>query len=144
MKKVISQLKVQLTALLLVGGLLMLANCAQAQSTLQPQPTNGVKIPISGTWANSGQATSLLTTEINNVNGLLNQPGNGDVELMKYKVVFMEYILDAIAAGTPVNKAVQLSFDKVSAEIQPDSGTSSISQTELDAMLSEVVDLLDL
>lgn len=123
----------------------MLADCVQAQSTVQPQPTNGVKIPISGTWADGNQAIALLTAEINALTGTLNQPNNGtDVELVKYKITFMEYIQEAVATGTPVNKAVQLSFDKISGEIQPDSGNSSISQVELDAMFAEVVDLLDL
>jgi hypothetical protein len=67
MNKVISQFKAYLTALLLVGGFMTLADCAQAQSNLQPQSTNGVKIPVTGAWADANQAVSLLGTAIQTV-----------------------------------------------------------------------------
>jgi hypothetical protein len=77
MNKVISQFKAYLTALLLVGGFMMLADCAQAQSNLQPQSTNGVKIPVTGAWADANQAVSLLGTAIQNAETVFSSAHTG-------------------------------------------------------------------
>jgi len=142
MNKVISQFKAYLTALLLVGGFMMLADCAQAQSNLQPQSTNGVKIPVTGAWADANQAVSLLGTAIQNAETVLNSGGSVNLEYSKYKLYFLQLIQDAISKGVPVNKAVQVSFDVVSGEVQPDSGISSVTANDLQVMFKEVVDLL--
>ncbi len=146
MKKVFTNWKMSLTALLLVGGLMLVSNSAQAQGgLLQTNPTQP-DVKGAGNWALESDAINLLVGELqgNIAQALDNLPSGGQQYIVwKCKAQLYEAVLASIQNGIAVSKSVRINYDHVAGASHLDViKFSPLSQAEWQTMFNELVDLL--
>lgn len=136
MKKFTLSLKATITALVLLGGML-LAGGAQAQGTVTNPPT-----VIKGTWLSSNNAITALTQEINQIDAQLNNMFGHPASLAKMQMTYYEGIRENIQQGESVGAAVEKAYNKMLGELQLDTNTSGFTTNEVQNMFTTAVDLL--
>ena len=145
MKKVFTNWKMSLSALLLVGGLMLVSNSAQAQGgLLLANPTTPV-VKGAGTWVLESDALTLIEGELNGTiaQALAQLPNGGQQYLVwKYKAELYSAVYTSIQQGVPVNKAVRINYDHLAGSTNAEPVISPLSQAEWQAIFNELVDLL--
>jgi hypothetical protein len=146
MKKVFTNWKMSLSALLLVGGLMLVSNSAQAQGGTTSSTVANVDVKGAGTWALEADALALLAAELQ---GPIAQalatlpPGGQQFIIWKEKAQLYEAVYASISGGITVSKSVRINYDQVAgaSHLEP-IAFSPLSQAEWQAILNELVDLL--
>ena len=144
MKKVFANWKMSLSALLLMGGLMLLSNSAQAQGSSLTNDPGASDVKGAGTWVLESEALALLQAQLAGPieQALVNLPNGGQQYLnWKYKAALYEEVYASIQGGVPVSKAVKLNFSKLAGPVD-NIQFSPLSQSEWQALLNELVDLL--
>lgn len=144
MKKVFANWKMSLSALLLVGGLMLLSNTAQAQLTSTTVASADIK-GVTGTWADQSNALQLLQDEINGpiATALEQLPVQSSQFIVwKYKGLLYEQVYNSIQQGISVSKAVRINYEKLSGASNIEPVLSPLSPAEWQTIFNELVDLL--
>ena len=144
MKKVFANWKMSLSALLLMGGLMLLSNSAQAQGSSLTKDPSASDVKGAGTLVLESEAISLLEAQLSGpINQALNNLPNGGQQYLvwKYKGMLYEDALSSIKAGVPVSKAVKLNYAKMAGPVDKIQ-FSPLTQAEWQGLLNELVDLL--
>ena len=144
MKKVFTNLKMFLSTLFLVGGMMLVSNSVQAQGgQLQPNPVSP-DIKGAGTWADGSTALILLEAELTGsiAQALAQLPSGGQQYIVwKHKAMLYEAVYGDIKDGAQVPKAVVGHYTAFAGPL--DSVVfSALSQAEWQAIYNELVDLL--
>jgi len=144
MKKVFANWKMSLSALLLVGGLMLVSNSAQAQGgQLVANPTSP-EVKGAGVWVIESNALALLEAELTGsiAQALAQLPAGGQQYIVwKYKAQLYSSVHSSITEGASVPKAVVNNYAALAGPL--DSVTfSALSQAEWQVMFNELVDLL--
>lgn len=146
MKKVFANWKMSLTALLLMGSLMLVSNGAQAQgNTLSSNPGTADDVKGAGTWAIEADALLLLEIELQGpITQALEQlpNGSGQFYVWKYKATLYEAVHASIQQGIPVSKAVRANYDRMAGAPHMEPVISVLSQSEWQTIFNELVDLL--
>jgi hypothetical protein len=144
MKKVFANWKMSLSALLLVGGLMIVSNSASAQNGQLVNPTTP-DIKGAGTWVLESNALALLQGEMEGTieQALSQLPSGGQQYIVwKYKAQLYSSVYGSISQGVSVSKAVRVQYDQLAGASHLEPVISPLSQTEWQAILNELVDLL--
>ena len=146
MKKVFANWKMSLSALLLVGGMMLLSNSVQAQSGISSTAIGNSDIKGAGTWVFESDALSLLEAELQGpiTQALANLPTGGQQYIVwKVKAQLYEAVHASVTEGIPVSKAVRINYDQMAgaSHLEP-IPFSPISQAEWQDLLNGLVDLL--
>lgn len=146
MKKVFANWKMSLTALFLVGGLMLVSNSAQAQSgNLQQNPASPEIKGVTGNWAVESDAIQLLEGELQGTiaTALATLPNNGQQYLVwKYKAELYDAVRASIVQGVTVPKAVRINYAHLAGSPSQETVISPLSQNEWQTIFNELVDLL--
>ena len=146
MKKVFANWKMSLSALFLVGGLMLVSASAQAQGgLLQANPVEP-EVKGAGTWVIEADALASLEAELHGsiAQALANLPSGGQQYIIwKEKARLYEAVYASIKDGIAVSKAVRINYDHAAgaSHLEP-IPFSPLSQAEWQAMFNELVDLL--
>ena len=145
MKKVFTNWKMSLSALLLVGGLMLMSSSAHAQGgLLQPNPASP-EVKGAGTWVVENDALALLQAELQGsiTQALANLPSGGQQYIVwKVKGQLYEAVYASVSAGIAVPKAVRFNYDRMAGASHLEPVISPLSQSEWQAIFNELVDLL--
>ena len=145
MKKVFANWKMSLSALFLVGGLMLLSTSAQAQGgLLQANPVQP-DIKGAGAWVIEADALTLLEAELQGsiAQALTNLPSGGQQYIYwKLKAQLYEAVHASILGGVAVSKSVRINYDHLAGASHAEPVISPLSPTEWQAILNELVDLL--
>lgn len=143
MKKVFANWKMSLSALLLVGGLMLVSNNAQAQgSNLQPHTPD---VKGAGTWLVESEALQALETQLQGpIAQALAQlpPGGQQYIVWKTKAELYEAIRGSIIGGVNTSRAFRVNYDQRAGAPHIEPVISALSQAEWQAVFNELVDLL--
>ncbi len=145
MKKVFANWKMSLSALLLVGGLMLVSNSAQAQGGLVLANPTTPDVKGAGSWAVEADALTLLEGELQGsiAQALANLPSGGQQYIIwKEKARLYEAVLASIQNGVQVSKAVRINYDHAAGASHLEPVVSALSQAEWQAVFNELVDLL--
>lgn len=144
MKKVFANWKMSLSALLLMGGLMLLSNSAQAQGSSITNDASASDVKGAGAWVLESDALALLQAQLAGPieQALINLPNGGQQYIVwKNKAMLYEEVYAAIQNGVPVSKSVKLSYSKFAGPVD-NLQFSALSPAEWQALLNELVDLL--
>lgn len=148
MKKVFANWKMSLTALLLVGGLMLVSNQAQAQggpAVMEVSPAN-LEVKEAGVWVSGSEALDLLDAQIQGpiTQALIDLPAGGQQYLFwKHKGLLYDAVYASLREGVSTAKAVRFNYDQVAGAPHILRTTASpLSQTEWQQIFNELVDLL--
>lgn len=143
MKKVFTNWKMSLTALFLVGGLMLVSNNAQAQGNILQPNTPDVKGADS--WLVESEALQTLEAQLQGpIAQSLAQlpPGGQQYIIWKTKAELYEAVHGAIASGINTSKAFRVNYDQKAGAPHLEPVISALSQSEWQAVFNELVDLL--
>ena len=144
MKKVFANWKMSLSALFLVGGLMLMSTSAQAQGGLVQTPAEP-DIKGAGAWVIEADALASLEAELQGsiAQALANLPGGGQQYIYwKLKAQLYEAVHASILSGVAVSKSVRINYDHLAGASHAEPVISPLSPTEWQAILNELVDLL--
>lgn len=145
MKKVFANWKMSLATLLLVGGLMIVSNSAQAQGGTITSSQVSPDVKGAGTWLLEADALTALEGELNGsiAQALANLPSGGQQYIVwKMKAKLYEDVLASIQEGIAVSKAVRINYDQSAGASHLEPKTTPLSQAEWQAIFNELVDLL--
>lgn len=145
MKKVFTNWKMSLSALLLVGGMMLVSNSAQAQGGITSSPVANVDVKGAGTWVFESNAIQLVKDELSGpINTALEQlpVGSSQYFVWKYKAIFYEAVLSSLLDGVGTSKSVRVNFDRLAGSTNAEPVVTPLSQAEWQGILNEMVDLL--
>lgn len=147
MKKVFANWKMSFAALLLVGGLMVVSNSAQAQDGLLTSSNGYPDVKGAGTWLLEADALALLEAELqgNIATALETLPPTGQQFIFwKYKAMLYEAVYASIVEGTNTSKAFRINYDRLAGAQHLEPVISPLSQSEWQLIFNEMVDLLTL
>jgi len=147
MKKVFANWKMSLSALLLVGGLMLVSNSAQAQGGLVTANPTTPDVKGAGTWAIEADALTLLEIELQGeiTQALASLPSGGQQYIVwKHKAMLYEAVYASILDGVTVPKSVRVSYDQLAGAAHLDKIISPLSPAEWQGVFNDLVDLLTL
>lgn len=143
MKKVFANWKMSLSALLLVGGLMLVSSNAQAQTLqLEANPASP-DVKGAGVWLFETDALLALEGQLQGpiAQALVQLPNGGQQYIVwKYKAMLYEGTYASVKQGVAVSKAVVLNYSALAGPV--DHLISPLSQAEWQTMFNELVDLL--
>lgn len=145
MKKVFANWKMSFAALLLVGGLMLVSNSAQAQNGLVTSNNNYPDVKGAGTWLLEADALAVLKAELdgNIATALETLPPTGQQFIFwKYKAELYEAVYASIEAGINTSKAFRVNYDRRAGAPHQEPVISALSQAEWQLIFNEMVDLL--
>jgi hypothetical protein len=145
MKKVFANWKMSLATLLLVGGLMIVSNSAQAQGGLITSNNDTPDVKGAGTWVLEADALALLEGELqgNIATALETLPPSGQQYIFwKYKAMLFEAVHASIKGGINTSKAFRVNYDRMAGASHQEPVISALSQAEWQQIFNEMVDLL--
>lgn len=145
MKKVFANWKMSLSALLLVGGMMLVSNSVQAQGGISATAIGNSDVKGAGTWVLESSALQLLQAELEGpINTALEQlPSNSSMfTIWKYKGLLYEQVYNSIQQGVPVSKAVRVNYEQLSGASHIEPVLTPLSPAEWQTIFNELVDLL--
>ena len=144
MKKVFTNWKMSLSALLLVSGLMFVSTSAQAQGAISSTAIGAnADVKGAGTWVLEAEALTLLEGQLQ---GPINQalttlPSGGQQYIVwKAKAELYETVYANIKQGISPSKSVALSYAQLAGPV--DHLITPLSAAEWQTLLNELVDLL--
>lgn len=143
MKKVFANWKMSLSALLLVGGLMFVANSAQAQGTLL-QPYNA-DVKGASNWKVESAALQALEAELQGpiAQALNTLPPSGQQYIVwKHKAQLYEAVHYSIQQGVNTSKAVRVNYDQMAGAPHLEPVISALTQQEWQVIFNDLVTLL--
>lgn len=145
MKKVFANWKMSLAALLLVGGLMLVSNSAQAQGGLVTSNNSTPDVKGAGTWLFEADALAALEAELqgNITTALESLPPSGQQYIVwKHKAQLYEAVHAAIKDGINTSKAFRINYDRMAGGSHLEPVISALSPAEWQLIFNEMVDLL--
>jgi hypothetical protein len=145
MKKVFANWKMSFAALLLVGGLMLVSNSAQAQSGLVTANSNYPDVKGAGTWVLEAEALTLLHAEMTGqIEQALEQlpPSGQQYIFWKHKAMLYSMVYSSIQEGINTSKAFRINYDRMAGAPHQEPVISALSQSEWQQIFNEMVDLL--
>lgn len=145
MKKVFANWKMSLAALLLVGGLMLVSNSAQAQGGLVTSNNDTPDVKGAGTWLLEADALATLEAELqgNIATALETLPPTGQQYIFwKYKAMLYEAVHASIREGVNTSKSFRINYDRLAGASHLETVISPLSQPEWQQIFNEMVDLL--
>lgn len=146
MKKVFTNWKMSLSALLLVSGLMFVSSSAQAQGAISSTAIGAnADVKGAGTWVLEADALALIEAELQ---GPIAQalavlpPGGQQYLFWKGKAELYEAVYASIVSGISPSKSVRVNFDQMAGASHLEPVISYLSQNEWQTIFNELIDLL--
>lgn len=132
-----------LSALLLVGGLMFVANSAQAQGNVF-QPVNS-DVKGASNWKVESVALQVLEAELQGpiAQALNTLPPSGQQYIIwKHKAMLYQGVHSSIEQGVSTSKSVRINYDQLAGAPHMEPIISALTQQEWQVILNDLVTLL--